>query len=66
MKKMNRRILELEQGTIGSPIDVNTSELNRALNAWARRRGIRWDTWRGTNDALFRKPPKKIHENTHD
>lgn len=45
---MNHRILEIEPGTIGYE-KLDCAAMNRALNAWARRRGIRWES-------AFRKP----------
>lgn len=45
---MNRHILEIEPGTIGYQ-HLDTAAMNRALNAWAKRRGIRWES-------AFRKP----------
>ena len=48
MKKMNGHILEFEPGTIGYQ-HFDAAAMNRALNAWARRRGISWES-------AFRKP----------
>lgn len=45
---MNRHTLEIEPGTIGYQ-HLDTAAMNRALNAWARRRGIVWES-------AFRKP----------
>lgn len=45
---MNRHILEYEPGTIGYE-QLDCAAMNRALNAWAKRRGIRWES-------AFRKP----------
>lgn len=45
---MNGRTLEIEPGTIGYQ-QLDTAAFNRALNAWAKRRGIRWES-------PFRKP----------
>lgn len=45
---MNRHILEIEPGTIGY-VHFDAASMNRALNAWARRRGLRWES-------AFRKP----------
>jgi len=39
---MNGKILEFEPGTIGYQ-HFDAAAMNRALNAWARRRGIVWD-----------------------
>jgi len=43
MKKMNGRPLEYEPGTIGCE-QVDCAAFNRALNAWAKRRGFVWDS----------------------
>jgi hypothetical protein len=60
MKMMNKRVLEWEQGATGWPEDLNVQELNRALDAWARRRGIVWGNgFRRTADEIFRKPRRK-------
>ena len=48
MKKMNRHTLEIEPGTIGYQ-HFDAAAMNRALNAWAKRRGITWES-------PFRKP----------
>jgi hypothetical protein len=40
---MNGRILEYEPGTVGYE-QLDCAAFNRALNAWAKRRGIRWDS----------------------
>lgn len=48
MKKMNGKVIEFEPGTIGYQ-HFDAAAMNRALNAWARRRGISWDN-------PFRKP----------
>jgi hypothetical protein len=48
MKKMNGHILEYEPGTIGYQ-HFDAAAMNRALNAWAKRRGIPWES-------AFRKP----------
>jgi len=48
VKKMNRRTLEIEPGTIGYQ-HFDAAGMNRALNAWAKRRGITWES-------PFRKP----------
>jgi hypothetical protein len=40
---MNGHILEFEHGTIGYE-QLDCAAMNRALNAWAKRRGIRWDS----------------------
>jgi hypothetical protein len=40
---MNRRTLEIEPGTIGY-VHFDCAAMNRALNAWAKRRGITWDS----------------------
>jgi hypothetical protein len=45
---MNHHILEIEPGTIGYE-QLDCAAMNRALNAWAKRRGITWDS-------PFRKP----------
>jgi len=45
---MNHRILEIEPGTIGYE-QLDCAAMNRALNAWAKRRGIPWES-------PFRKP----------
>jgi hypothetical protein len=43
MKKMNGLPLEYEPGTIGYE-QLDCAGFNRALNAWAKRRGISWDS----------------------
>jgi len=48
VKRMNGKILEFEPGTIGYQ-HFDAAAMNRALNAWARRRGIVWES-------PFRKP----------
>jgi hypothetical protein len=48
VKKMNGRTLEIEPGTIGYQ-HFDAAAMNRALNAWAKRRGISWES-------PFRKP----------
>ena len=48
MKKMNRLTLEIEPGTIGYQ-QLDCAAFNRALNAWAKRRGITWES-------AFRRP----------
>ena len=48
MKKMNGHILEFEPGTIGYQ-HFDAAAMNRALNAWAKRRGLSWES-------PFRKP----------
>jgi len=45
---MNGKTLELEPGTIGYQ-HFDAANMNRALNAWAKRRGITWES-------PFRKP----------
>lgn len=45
---MNRKVLEIEPGTIRYQ-HFDATGMNRALNAWARRRGIVWES-------PFRKP----------
>lgn len=45
---MNGKILEFEPGTIGYQ-HFDAAAMNRALNAWAKRRGIVWES-------PFRKP----------
>ena len=45
---MNRHTLEIEPGTIGYQ-HLDTAAMNRALNAWAKRRGLKWES-------AFRKP----------
>jgi hypothetical protein len=40
---MNHHVLEYEPGTIGYE-QLDCAGFNRALNAWAKRRGIRWDS----------------------
>lgn len=45
---MNGRTLEIEPGTIGYQ-HFDAAAMNRALNAWAKRRGISWES-------PFRKP----------
>ena len=45
---MNGRTLEIEPGTIGYQ-HFDAAAMNRALNAWAQRRGIPWES-------AFRKP----------
>jgi len=45
---MNGRTLEIEPGTIGYE-QLDCAAMNRALNAWAKRRGITWES-------PFRKP----------
>lgn len=45
---MNGKVLEFEQGTIGYQ-HFDAAGMNRALNAWAQRRGISWES-------PFRKP----------
>jgi hypothetical protein len=41
MKKMNRRPIEIEPGTVGYE-QLDCVGFNRALDAWAKRRGIVW------------------------
>ena len=41
MKKMNRLPIEIEPGTIGYE-QLDCGGFNRALDAWAKRRGIVW------------------------
>ena len=57
---MNGRTLEIEPGTIGYE-KLDCAAMNRALNAWARRRGIVWES-------PFRRPfdfePKKKMKRT--
>jgi hypothetical protein len=45
---MNGRTIEIEPGTIGYQ-HFDAAAFNRALNAWAKRRGITWES-------PFRKP----------
>jgi len=45
---MNRQTLEIEPGTIGYQ-HFDAAAMNRALNAWAKRRGLKWES-------AFRKP----------
>lgn len=45
---MNRHTLEIEPGTIGYQ-QFDAAAMNRALNAWAKRRGLNWES-------TFRKP----------
>ena len=59
---MNGKILELEQGTIGYQ-NINVTGINKALNAWAKRRGIAWEsrfnrefTGGGRDDKKRRRP----------
>lgn len=56
MMKMNGKVLEFEQGTIGVQ-HFDASEMNRALNAWAKRRGFTWD--RGFRSQIGREVEKK-------
>jgi hypothetical protein len=49
VKKMNGHTLEIEQGTVGyARFDAST--MNRAIKAWVKRRGLKWDN-------PYRKPP---------
>jgi hypothetical protein len=41
MKKMNRLPIEIEPGTVGYE-QLDCGGFNRALDAWAKRRGIVW------------------------
>lgn len=43
MKKMNGMPIEIESGTIGYE-QLDCAGFNRALNAWAKRRGIDWSS----------------------
>lgn len=43
MKKKNGHVLEYEPGTMGDGI-INAKEITLALNAWAARRGIVWES----------------------
>lgn len=45
---MNGKVLEIEPGTVGYQ-QLDCAGFNRALNAWARRRGIPWES-------AFRRP----------
>lgn len=45
---MNGLTLEIEAGTAGWQ-HIDAAAMNRALNAWAKRRGIKWDN-------AFRRP----------
>lgn len=40
MKKKNGKVLD---GTIGTE-NINCADFNRSLNAWAKRRGIVWES----------------------
>lgn len=40
---MNGKILEYEPGTVGYQ-HFDAAAINRALNAWAKRRGILWES----------------------
>jgi len=69
MKWMNNKVLEWEQGTVGYPEEMlYVAEINAALNAWAKRKGITWGPAyaRSTQQQLFAKRKHKHHENTHD
>ncbi len=58
MKKMNRRTLEIEPGTIGYQ-HFDATGMNRALNAWAKRRGITWESpFRRHFDLTPKKKPR--------
>lgn len=57
---MNGRILEIEPGTIGYE-QVDSAGVLRALNAWAKRRGIVWESPFRRN---FEAPPKKKMKRT--
>jgi hypothetical protein len=60
VKKMNRRTLEIEPGTIGYQ-HIDCAAITRALNAWARRRGITWDNpFRRPLDLSKRKKPRPL------
>jgi len=39
---MNGRTLEIEPGTLGYQ-QINVTGMNKALNEWAKRRGIKWE-----------------------
>jgi hypothetical protein len=41
MKKMNRLPIEIEPGTVGYE-QLDCVGFNRALDAWAKRRGVVW------------------------
>jgi phage-related protein len=43
VKKMNGKVLEIEPGTVGYQ-QLDAAGFNRALNAWAKRRGIPWES----------------------
>jgi len=43
VKKMNGKTLEIEPGTIGYE-QIDCAGMLRALNAWAKRRGIPWES----------------------
>lgn len=58
MKRMNGHILEFEPGTIGCQ-QIDAAAMNRALNAWAARRGLQWDgAFRRDIDRVFSSKKK--------
>lgn len=56
---MNGRILELDPGTVGYQ-HFDAAAMNRALNAWAKRRGIVWES----PFRRFEQQPKKKMKRT--
>jgi hypothetical protein len=57
---MNGKTLEIEPGTIGCE-QLDCAAMNRALNAWAKRRGIAWDNpFRRPLDLSKRKKPRPL------
>jgi hypothetical protein len=57
---MNGKTLEIEPGTIGCE-QLDCAAFNRALNAWAKRRGITWDNpFRRPLDLSKRKKPRPL------
>jgi hypothetical protein len=55
MKKMNHYTLEIEPGT-GGYEQIDSVGFNRALNEWAKRRGIRWDNPFRRNPHFIKQP----------
>ena len=43
MSKMNGKLLKVEQWTGGYGELGNVTDIQEAINAWARRRGLTWD-----------------------
>jgi hypothetical protein len=64
MKKMNRRPIEIEPGTVGYE-QLDCVGFNRALDAWAKRRGIVWGNPSAAASPSLNRKERPRHAHPH-